>query len=229
MTLSAEDMLDRLYSTREAVDEGGAVRPLHSEIPRSFADALTVMIQRVRPQLVVEIGMAHGLSSLAILRALPDGGELISVDPFQTDKFGGAGRCAVAETDRANAHRLIEEPSHLALPALLREGMQVDFVYIDGMHTFDYVALDAFYAHKLLPVGGVVGFNDCGYRSVHKFLKYFRRHRDYQELDSGLPADHRGANPAFTAVRRLTGRSNQDRYFRKLSDREPRFDEFHQF
>ena len=72
-------------------------------------------------------------------------------------------------------------------------------------------------------------FNDCGFRSIHKFLKYFPKHRQYEELDVGLKPDFTGANPLFTAIRRATGRSNQDRYFRKLSDWEPPHNFFKSF
>ncbi len=107
--------------------------------------------------------------------------------------------------------------------------MQADLVYIDGMHTFDYVALDAFYAHKLVRAGGIVAFNDCGFRSIHKFLRYFVKHREYEEIDVGLEPDYRGGNALITASRRLTGRSNQDRYFRKKSDWEPPHNFFRTF
>lgn len=97
------------------------------------------------------------------------------------------------------------------------------------MHTFDYVALDAFYLDKTLKVGGVLAFNDCGFRSIHKFLKYFRRHRHYKEIEVGLSPDYRGRNPLVTAVRRLEGRSNHDRYFRKLDTWEPEHTYFRNF
>ena len=81
----------------------------------------------------------------------------------------------------------------------------------------------------VLILGGVIGFNDCGFRSIHKFLKFFRSHRHYQELSSGLTADFRGANSAITVLRRLEGRSNQDRYFRKLDAWEPEHNFFRRF
>lgn len=206
---------------------GGA--PIPAAIPRHFADALTRQVQALAPRLAIEIGMANGLSSLAILAGLPPEGRLISIDPFQDEQWGGVGCKLVAATDRAASHELRQEVDFLALPAMLREGLTVDFAYVDGMHTFDYVALDAFYIDKLLRVGGVVGFNDCGFRSIHKFLRFFRGHRHYEEVDVGLPVDYKGRNPLVTLVRRLEGRSNQDRYFRKLDRWEPEHNYFKRF
>ena len=216
----------QLLAERYAISAGEAVK---AAIPPEFAAELTRQVAAVRPKVAVEIGMANGLSSLAILAGLPEGSQLISIDPFQDAQWGGQGSKLIAQSDRADSHRLIQDFDYLALPQLLSEGCEAQFVYIDGMHTFDYVALDAFYADKLLAVGGVIGFNDCGFRSIHKFLKFFRSHRHYQELSSGLAADFRGANSAITLLRRLEGRSNQDRYFRKLDAWEPEHNFFRRF
>lgn len=215
------DLLAEARRTGSIVDAQGTPRPLNSEISERFCAALSAVVTREQPKLVIEIGMACGFSTLAILSALPQGARLLSIDPFQHRDYHGLGHALVQRSDRAEAHTLIEEPDYLALPRLLEQGTTADLVYIDGMHTFDYVALDAFYADKLVRPGGVVAFNDCGFRSIHKFLKYFRKHRDYEELDVGLAPDFKGGNPLITLSRRLTGRSNQDRYFRKKSDWEP--------
>ena len=190
--------------------------PIEAAIPPNFAAELTRQVSAAAPRLAIEIGMANGLSSVAILAGLPVGSKLLSVDPFQYNEYRGAGVKLVAATDRSSDHTLVEELDYLALPELLRQGVVADFIYIDGMHTFDYVALDAFYADKLMPVGGVVAFNDCGFRSIHKFLRFFRQHRHYAELPTSLPRDCRGSSPLVTMLRTIQGRSNQDRYFRKL-------------
>jgi hypothetical protein len=203
--------------------------PVDAAIAPRFAEALTRQVRSCRPRLAIEIGMANGISTLAILSGLEPGAKLISIDPFQDSQWNGAGRALVAQTDQATSHELWQELDYLALPALLREGRKVDFAYIDGMHTFDYVALDAFFIDKLLPIGGMVGFNDCGFRSIHKFLRFWRRHRHYEELDCGLAPDYRGRNPLVSLLRRIEGRSNQDRYFRKLDSWEPEHNWFRNF
>lgn len=215
-------LLEQQLAASEANAIDAAIEP-------RLARALRAEIARSEPKLAIEIGMANGILTLAILAGLPPGGRLISIDPFQDTQWHGAGKELVARCDRAKNHTVVTEPDYLALPTLIREGVTVDFAYIDGMHTFDYVSLDAFYIDKLLPVGGVIAFNDCGFRSIHKFLKLFRSHRRYEEIDVGLTPDYRGRNPLVSWARRLSGRSNQDRYFRKLEQWEPPHNFFRQF
>lgn len=98
-----------------------------------------------KPQVVLEVGMAYGIASLSILAALDEageGGKLISVDPNQNSDWKGIGIANVRRTGVIDRHRLIEEPDFLALPALLKDEVNVDFAYVDGWHTFDYVLMD---------------------------------------------------------------------------------------
>lgn len=215
-----------LLAERYAATAGA---PITAAIPPKFAAELTRQVATLQPQLAIEIGMANGLSSLAILAGLPPGGQLISIDPFQDEQWGGQGRSLVTQSDRAGSHRLIQDFDYLALPQLLQEKCAAQFIYIDGMHTFDYVTLDAFFADKLLAVGGVIAFNDCGFRAIHKYLKFFRSHRHYEELPTALVPDYRGSNPLISLLRRAEGRSNQDRYFRKLDGWEPEHNFFRRF
>jgi predicted O-methyltransferase YrrM len=220
-----------MASAQEVLDAalGGEFGELHGNITRPLATALTAMVRRAKPRLAIEIGMAYGISTLAILAGLDEDARLISIDPYEHEHYHGFGLNLVARTGRSEQHQLCEEADYLALPRMLGEGASVDFAYVDGMHTFDYVLLDGFFVDKLLPVGGVVGFNDCGFRSVHKYLNFFRSHRDYDELDSGLRPNFRGRNPAVSLVRRIEGRSNCDRYFRKRSSAEPEGSFFRRF
>jgi hypothetical protein len=193
-------------------------------VPRPYAEALHSLVRRERPELALEIGCAMGTSTVAILSALAENGtgKLISVDPFQSTAWENRGRGAVARAGFEGMHELVEDFDYHALPDLLREGQRAGLVYIDGVHTFDYVLLDTFYGDKLLEVGGVIGFNDCGWRSVGAAIRFIRHHRRYEELDVGLPADYRGRIPVVGGVaKRLQDRPNRDRYFRKLSTFEP--------
>jgi hypothetical protein len=84
-------------------------------------------------------------------------------------------RCGYGEL--IEAHEL---PSEIALPELLRKGQKVDFVFIDGWHTFDHCLLDFFYANRLLNVGGAVVFHDADGPSVKKAVRYACRYPAYQ-------------------------------------------------
>jgi predicted O-methyltransferase YrrM len=195
---------------------GGGIVPAH-------ANALYRTILARKPAVVLEVGMAYGFSSMAIVSALKEagGGRLISIDPVQSEMFKKVGCLNVERAGGGDIHELIEAPSYIALPNLLQQKRKIDFAYIDGCHTFDYVLLDFFYCDKLLNVGGVVAFNDSGYRAIHRVLNFVRTHRRYRQLDVGLRRDFAGRHPMFSVLKRLSGRSNEDRYFEKLEEWEP--------
>jgi len=229
---TALPLVGDIYSTRIVRDAAEREIALDSEVGAEYADALYRTALVNKPQSVLEIGMAQGLSSLAILTALRDaqgGGHLISIDPNQRTDYHGVGIANVARAGFSTRHTLIERPDYLALPRLVEEGTRFQFAYIDGWHTFDYTLLDFFYTDKMLDVGGIVGFNDCGWRSVNKVLKFVTTHRKYEPMDVGLRPSYAARNPLFTLIRRLEGRSNADRYFRKVAQFEPTWSFFARF
>lgn len=212
-------------------DADGNTMPLSSAIFESHALALHRLVRRYKPAAALEIGMAHAISTLAILSALDENGagSLLSIDPHQSTDWQGAGRAAVEGAGLTSLHEIIEVPDYLALPRLVESGRTFDFAYIDGWHTFDHVVLDAFYIDKTLPVGGIVGFNDCGFPAVRKALGYFTSHRQYRQIDAGLPRNYAASSPVKSVVRRVLGASHEDRYFRKTDDWEPPWDFYQRF
>ena len=226
------DLVKEIYRTGVIHDEVGQALPLHSQISHELADTLYRTVLNYKPRTVLEVGMAYGLSTLAVLSALRDigqDGRLISIDPNQHSEWKGVGVANVERSGLSGRHQLIESFDYLVLPKLLSESVKLDFAYIDGWHTFDYVLLDFFFIDKMLNPGGVVGFNDCGYRAVHKVLRFISSHRKYREIDVGLQPDYAARNPAFSLIRRFTGRNGADRYFEKLEDWEPSWNYFSYF
>lgn len=218
-------VLKEMIETGTAVDKYGQPVQIHSQIYPQYAEALyrTVLIHR--PRLVIEIGMAFGVSSLAILTALRKvggAGRLISIDPHQSTQWKGCGVGAVARAKLLEWHELVEEFDYHALPRLLASGCRVDFAYIDGWHTFDHAMLDFWFIDKMMNVGGIVGFNDCIYPAVHKAISFVLTHRHYQEISVGLTPI---CSRRLELKRFLRGRFSkrhrmfyQDRYFRKTDD-----------
>ncbi len=47
----------------------------------------------------------------------------------------------------------------------------LDFIFIDGWHTFDYTLIDFFYADKLLRKDGIILIDDALHKGVEKFVK----------------------------------------------------------
>jgi predicted O-methyltransferase YrrM len=218
-------VLESMYVLGEAKDVAGNIHSLHSMASVEYANALYRTVRKYQPTIAVEIGMAYGGSTLAILTALAELGgasTLISVDPFQTTEWSGVGIASVQRAGLGDYHQLIEQPDYLALPHLIEQGMSVDFAYIDGWHTFDYTLLDFWYIDRMLRVGGIVAFNDCGWRAVHKVLRFVKTHRKYKEIDVGLRKEYAGGKTRL--VRRVLDMQVNDRYFQKQQAWEPRWD-----
>ena len=213
------------YSARQAEAGDGTMRPLAEAIPPAEAEALYKVTRDLEAKTALEVGMATGTSALAIGTALNELGgdrQLISIDPGQSSNWDNIGVTAVRKAGLNHLHRLIEDFDYLVLPELLRQDTRIDFAYIDGWHTFDYVLLDFFYVDKLLRTGGIVGFNDCGWPATHRVLRFLTGHRHYVEIDVGLERRYESRFPVVgSLLKRATGRSDADRYFRKVDDWEP--------
>ncbi|OVE73792.1 hypothetical protein BVX94_02830 [bacterium B17] len=231
MALPTNDVLTQLYDKGTVTDADGSEIKAHSYIPRENAEALYKTILANKPTCVIEVGMCMAVSSIAILSALRENGhgKLISIDPNQNTDVNGIGLLNIKKSGLDHLHELMEMPSHQALPKLLSRNKSIDFAYIDGWHTFDYTLVDFFYIDKMLGEKGIVGFNDCGWRSVHKVLKFLISHRHYRELDVGLKRTYKARNPLFSIIKRLEGRVSTDRYFVKEENWEPSFSFYRRF
>ena len=230
------NVLREMLSSGKALASDGAAMSLESSISLESAEALYGVVMQARTRVVLEVGMACGVSSLAILTALGDLGEhgrLISIDPHQSTQWRRCGVTAVERAGLGERHRLIEEASQLALPRLLAERTTAQVAYIDGWHTFDYAFIDFWYADRMLAVGGVVGFNDCGLPSIAKVIRFVLSHRKYQEIQVGLPIRYTGGGNRLQTILprsvRPSSRQSQDRYFEKREHWEPPWDFFATF
>ena len=138
----------------------------------------------------LEIGCAFGISSLYICESLSERANPTHtiIDPNQSSKWMSVG---AHNLDRAgyDFYELLEMPSELALPQLLKAGRRFDFVFIDGWHTFDHVMLDVFYSTPLLRAGGILVIDDCTLASVGKAIMYVKQYPCY-EIVGSVPDEH---------------------------------------
>lgn len=220
-------VLDEALMDGKVQHPDGTLLDVTANISLANGEALRRFVCNRRPKLVIEIGMAYGVSTLQILAGLLEAGgdgRLISIDPYLNWDTGH--KVALNQVERAGVAHLHEhrrDMSQIILPAMLAEGVSPDFIYIDGRHNFEYVFTDLFYADQMLPPNGVVAFNDAGWRPVHKVIQFVKKFRKYEELDVGLEKTFRSRNLLFSIAKRLQGRSTHDRYFRKIEDWDPPF------
>jgi predicted O-methyltransferase YrrM len=215
---NSRSVLDEIFASGRVEHPDGHVLDLVANISRENSDALRRFVRGRIPLLAVEVGMAYGVSTLSILDGMRENGKgkLISVDPYIGWATGQ--RVALHQVARAGLsayHEHLHEPSYVGLPRLIERGSKADFVYIDGNHDYGYAFTDFFLADKLLARDGVVAFNDSGWRTVHKVIRHILKSGEYEEIDVGLPRAYRSKNAIFALIKRIEGRSTNDRYFRK--------------
>jgi predicted O-methyltransferase YrrM len=216
--------LEEILKTGVVHTEDGTSIPLAAHVKPAFHRLLYETVRELEPSTVIEIGLAYGVSSLIIGQALEDIGgtsEHIIIDRFQNGAYRGVGLANLKRAGLDGRVRFVEEVSEMALPELLREGTRADLVFIDGSHERDHVAVDAFYTHRLLRVGGIAVFDDCPAPGVREAVTNLLKRYRYEEIRR---------EPDFPMLRKMRHRlaaavgfprHPRIRYLRKLDEFAP--------
>lgn len=186
------DVLATILRTRSVETEQCESRPLHSDIQPGEGNFLQQVIRELRPSSSLEVGCAYGISSLYICEALKEVGarQHIIIDPYQLGSghegpdagYEGIGLLNLRRAGLSDFVKFYGELSYRCLPRLESEGVKLDFAFIDGMHTFDYVLNDFFYVDKMLRPGGVVVLDDLTYPSIRKVVRFILTNLPYSAI-----------------------------------------------
>ena len=159
---------------------GKQINVVYSATPPQEGRFMQELIRQCEPTLTLEVGLAYGISALYICDALeqwPDARHIV-IEPFP-EFWEGTGIHNLRKAGYESKVELLEMPSYQALPQLEKEGRKIDFAFIDGMHTFDYVLLDFFYIDKMLKVGGIVVLDDGNMPSIRKLCRFIATNLSY--------------------------------------------------
>ena len=157
------DVLKRVMIDKDIVKVNSCIKSHEGKF-------ISEIIQRYKSKSCLEVGMAFGVSAMYILSSSKDT-TLISIDPFQSTQWNNYGASLIKMIGMNSRHKLIEEKSFIALPAMLKSHT-FDFIFIDGWHTFDYTLLDFFYSLELLKDDGIIIIDDALHKGVGKCVKY---------------------------------------------------------
>jgi predicted O-methyltransferase YrrM len=152
--------------------------------------ALGVLMQMCKASRAFEFGTHRGISSSQLAANLPEHGRLFTLDLPRSDTRTRFTVDDAAEKEVANfavkgdmipEHlrkkvTFLEQDSALFDPTSYKESM--DFVFIDGAHTIEYVANDSEKAWTMLKPGGIVAWHDCRAQSPD-VVKYLRSCKFY--------------------------------------------------
>lgn len=137
----------------------------------------------------LEIGLAYGASALAILSTLNEisDGDFhhSAIDPFQLKTWKGSSLRVIEEEGYSEHFQFYEDYSAFVLPELDKDGSRFDFIYVDGSHIFEDVFVDLYFSARLLKPKGIILFDDCTDKHVHKVMRFVRT--NYNSIFKEIP------------------------------------------
>ncbi len=155
----------------------------YSDADTSLCRAAWCTVLHARPDVVIETGVAHGVTSRIVLEALQrnDRGHLWSIDlphPLDHQLHGQTG-AAVSDACRARWSYL-EGSSHQRLPPLAAEVGHVEVFIHDSLHTARNTLFEMDQAASAMLPGGIMLIDDIA--THNGFVTFARRHPGYQTI-----------------------------------------------
>jgi predicted O-methyltransferase YrrM len=152
-------------------------------------------IEKLIPKTIVEIGTANGGTLFMSTRLAADNALIISID-LPGGEFGGgypdwkipiyksfAKANQTIELIRGDSH---SEQTFEKLKSLLN-GREIDYLFIDGDHTYDGVKKDFEKYQPLVKKNGIIALHDIVVHKgskcdVHRFWNEVKQNYEYQEF-----------------------------------------------
>jgi Methyltransferase domain len=176
-----EDINARL--AERGIGTGRATYAYYSDAETLLCRAVWCVALHIRPEVVIETGVAHGVTSRIVLEALAQNnlGHLWSIDlPFPFDRRLHT-ETGVAVTDACRPRwSYVEGSSRRRLPPLIAEIGHVEMFVHDSLHTARNTLFEMEQAAAAMPVGGVILADDIG--SHEGFAVFARRHPGFRTI-----------------------------------------------
>jgi predicted O-methyltransferase YrrM len=205
--------------TRDRADDFDTVT-----FPERDCDALRDLLIAEGVETVVEVGLAYGSSALAIGEALVAVGAgrplHVIIDPFQATDWSNVGWQLLGSAGLETIARLLLQPSSMALPQLIAEGLAADAAFIDGSHRFHEVFVDLYFLRKIVRPGGIIVLDDHWWPSVRTAEHYFEVNMGWQVVPGAFVAG---------TIDQATGRTRAQALGLPNPPFEPAFERFQPF
>jgi methyltransferase family protein len=155
----------------------------YSDAESALCRAVWCTVLHTRPEVVVETGVAHGVTSRVVLEALGRNelGHLWSIDlPFPFDHRLHA-ETGAAVTDACRPRwSYLEGTSRQRLPPLVADVGHVEVFIHDSLHTARNTVFEMEEAASVMPAGGIMLIDDIG--THNGFAAFARRHPGYHVI-----------------------------------------------
>lgn len=189
--------IENIFATGTVLDgDDQPFQAFPTSIQYTEGQVLYRIVSQPHVQRTLEIGLAYGISTLFIAQALydkqqPPVGEKgqpahTAMDPLQAELWKNIGLANLKRAGLQQFLRFYPRPSSAVLPALVEDGEQFDFVFVDGAHFFDFALLDLWYANHLLNPGGLVMLHDMDWPPIRKLLAFVLRNYSHFVVDMTL-------------------------------------------
>jgi hypothetical protein len=155
----------------------------YSDADKELCSAIWCAVRHIRPDAVVETGVAHGISSRVVLEALSlnDRGHLWSIDlphPLNSKLHGQTG-AAVTDSLRSR-WTYLEGESQRRLPPLVAEVGKLELFIHDSLHTAENTLFEMEQAASVMPPGGIMLVDDI--RGHDGFATFTRHHPEFKTV-----------------------------------------------
>jgi hypothetical protein len=155
----------------------------YSDADIELCSAIWCAVLHSQPDVVIETGVAHGISSRVALEALSenDRGHLWSIDLPHPLNHKLHGQTGVAVTDSCRPRwTYLEGESQRMLPPLITEVAKVELFIHDSLHTAKNTLFEMEQAASIMPPGGVMLVDDI--RGHDGFAAFARRHPEFKTV-----------------------------------------------
>jgi hypothetical protein len=155
----------------------------YSDADIELCSAIWCTARHIRPTVVIETGVAHGISSRIVLEALTqnEAGHLWSIDlphPFNHKLHGQTG---VAVTDSFRPRwTYIEGESQRRLPPVVADVGKAELFIHDSLHTAKNTLFEMEQAASIMSPGAVMLVDDI--RGHDGFATFARRHPEFETV-----------------------------------------------
>lgn len=114
---------------------------------------------------VVEVGVWHGVTTCRLLEVMAPDGTFLAVDPFPNNRFGFSSQRLIAHRtvkpfDKGRIIWLRMTGAKAASDLATRNLGGIDFIFIDGDHSYDGLRSDWESWSPLIVLGGFVALHD---------------------------------------------------------------------
>jgi predicted O-methyltransferase YrrM len=183
-------VLEQIFYTNKVYDQDGNCYDLHSNTSFEQCKFLQKLIKEIKPKRSLEIGLAYGMSTLAILEALSTFSVNFHhtiIDPFQSKYWHNVGLQYVKNSGLSEHVTFYERFSYEILPDLSKLNERLQFAYIDSTKVFDILLVDIFFISQLLDIYGVVVLDDCSFPGIRKLARFLSVHPSFKILETFGP------------------------------------------